>query len=745
MLERRRRALWKDTHHSLRSSLIERPEDTDCSGDEVMDEGYASTDPRTLPIRSPYPRMLSQLLPKPPALPTKITFPRAKSRSASNNQLEHDEQDNQETHDWDNESAIQSYPLGSYGVMGEKPQSRQSYIFQYTNFLHQVSEMPELLHGLAAIADAFDVFILDQYGVLHNGTEPYPGAVDCFQRLLDAGKKVIILSNTSRRAVGIPPKLAGLGFPTHFHGAVTGGEEAWRYLDARRHALNKCAVMTYDLVGNYVQRASNPESVFHGLDLEVVPIDEADFLLVEGTKMICYSSDPSEAIATAFVSTGDIDGEIQRFLRQGLARNLVLLCTNPDHISVLKDNVVHHMGGRIAHEYAQMGGKVVYFGKPLKEHFETSMSMAGASNKARVVHVGDSMEHDVRGANATGIASVFIANGIHRDELTTADGDAALLARAQQLAGNLTLSYIAKRVDGVAALAHAYDVFLLDLYGVLHDGVNACPGAIECFQRLLGLGKKVIMLSNTPRRAAGIVKRLTDLGYPDDFHGSVTGGEEAWRYLDARRDSLRKCALMTYDVARSHAGDVGSVFHDLDLEVVPVDQADFLLVEGTNIISFDGEPANAIHTAFFDTGVMDEAVDAFLQDGLKRRIPLLCTNPDRVGKVADATVHMGGKLAHLYEELGGTAVYFGKPLKEHFDTCVAMAGAQQKKTRVIHVGDSLEHDICGANRAGVDSIFITSGIHRDELEAEPDLSAGIERLCREAQASPTFVLETFRW
>ncbi|TMW66513.1 hypothetical protein Poli38472_004278 [Pythium oligandrum] len=276
----------------------------------------------------------------------------------------------------------------------------------------------KLLKGLAPLVERYDLFIIDQYGVLHNGTVAHPGAVDAFRRLLlEHGKTVVILSNTSRRACAVPKLLTSLGFTDAFHGAVTGGEAAWKYLKERHETMAKCALMTTNMQNNVVNRMTNPESMFHGLELEVVPIDQADFLLVEGSLQICYSDKPSEIIAIDFHTTGQMNDHIEAFIARGLERQLPLLCTNPDLVSIQQGGKTVHMGGKIAEMYAARGGQVLYFGKPLREHFEACMSLAQTTDRSRVVHIGDSMHHDIQGAVNTEIDSVFIAGGIHGEEL----------------------------------------------------------------------------------------------------------------------------------------------------------------------------------------------------------------------------------------------------------------------------------------------------------------------------------------
>lgn len=276
--------------------------------------------------------------------------------------------------------------------------------------------MTKIIKGLSDVLDNYDVVVIDQYGVLHNGTVPYVGAVECFNRMIEKGKKVVLLSNTAHRSCGLPVKLGPMGFSTDFQG-VTGGEVAYEYLRDRPDTFARCSLMTSDLDGKVTKRASNPESIFHGLDVEIVGIDKAQFLMVEGTQQVCYSDRVAEVLPTDYRHTGDVNQAMKVFLRGGLERKLPLLCPNPDVLAVVANDRFVHMGGGIAKLYEEMGGEVVYFGKPMKEHFEICLRLANVTDKSRVVHIGDSLHHDIQGAKNTGIDSIFIAAGVHAKEL----------------------------------------------------------------------------------------------------------------------------------------------------------------------------------------------------------------------------------------------------------------------------------------------------------------------------------------
>lgn len=281
--------------------------------------------------------------------------------------------------------------------------------------------------------------------------------------------------------------------------------------------------------------------------------------------------------------------------------------------------------------------------------------------------------------------------------------------------------------DGVAAFAESFDAFLVDQWGVLHNGAEAYPGAIDCLARLRALGKPVVILSNSGKRADANRKRLDALGFTaDSYTMLVTSGEVAWHALRERSEPFyanlgRRCLLL------SRQADP-SVLDGLDLEPVEaVSEADFLLASSTN------EP---------DFAVADH--DAVLRDAARCGLPMLCTNPDRVGVTAAGLVPGPGALARRYEATGGRVHYVGKPYPEIYRFCLRRFG-DLDPARAVAVGDSLEHDIAGGAAAGMATAFVTGGIHADRL-GDSAAPAALAALTAEyGVAMPDFVLPSFRW
>lgn len=247
------------------------------------------------------------------------------------------------------------------------------------------------IEGIRDIAPAFDAFIVDQFGVLHDGSRAYPLAADCLARLQGARKKLVVLSNSGRRAAANRARLAALGFdPGMFHAVITSGEVAWRALAERADEFHRS-------LGSrcYVVAEGDPSEFLAGLDLAPVEsVDSADFLLVIGIETPRRSLDDYLPI-----------------LREGVRRNLPMLSANSDLVRFTRAGL-QPAPGALAQRYAAMGGCARGYGKPLPAIFRDCLGTLNGTDHARVLAVGDSLEHDIRGAQDAGIASLYIRGGI---------------------------------------------------------------------------------------------------------------------------------------------------------------------------------------------------------------------------------------------------------------------------------------------------------------------------------------------
>jgi len=261
----------------------------------------------------------------------------------------------------------------------------------------------------------YDGFILDQFGVMHNGQSALPGAVETVKELAEQGKKLIILSNTSSVSESALAKLPKLGFdPEHFEGAVTSGGEASEHI--KNHYQGKKALL-FTWASN--KASKNFISQCGSMDL-AHSVDDADYVIAHGTEVWRKSvndEDEFEGLGNLFES-GDMS-IVDEILNECKARKLVMINVNPDLITVRPDGSHAYMPGTISKSYEDMGGEVVYFGKPHVEHFHACIQVLEEKglDRDRIVHVGDSLHHDIKGANEAGIASVFVASGVHGSEL----------------------------------------------------------------------------------------------------------------------------------------------------------------------------------------------------------------------------------------------------------------------------------------------------------------------------------------
>ena len=284
--------------------------------------------------------------------------------------------------------------------------------------------------------------------------------------------------------------------------------------------------------------------------------------------------------------------------------------------------------------------------------------------------------------------------------------------------------------DGLSALSERYDAFILDLWGVLHDGVRAFPRAIACLEELKRRDKRVLILSNAPRRAETVAQRNIELGIAPHLWDSVmSSGEEAWRHLTARPDAWYQ-ALGTHCYHLGPARDQG-MREGLDYAFVgEIGKADFILNTG----ALSPEDTKASY-------------DPLLEAALGRGLPMVCANPDLEVIRGGRREICAGAIALRFEELGGEVRYHGKPHRQIYETCFNLLG-KHARARIVAVGDSLRTDIAGAAGAGIDGIFVTSGVQGEEPGVDAVGNADPARLaafCGAAGERPTAALPVFCW
>jgi HAD superfamily hydrolase (TIGR01459 family) len=282
--------------------------------------------------------------------------------------------------------------------------------------------------------------------------------------------------------------------------------------------------------------------------------------------------------------------------------------------------------------------------------------------------------------------------------------------------------------DGMRTLAPEYDGFILDLWGVVHDGTAPFPGVLDCMEQLIGAGKRLVLLSNAPRRSDEVVRRIARIGVPDRlYHGVMSSGEEAWQHLK-KRDEPFYAALGRRCLQIGSERDL-EMRDGLDLAFVATPaEADFILNTG---------PAG------WEDTIEDYA--PALQAALARGLPMVCANPDLVVIHDGKPALCAGALAEEYERLGGQVRWHGKPYPSVYDSCLGLLGISDQR-RILAIGDSLRTDIAGASGAGIDSLLIAGGVHAVEFCADGALDLGrVTAAIEKSGSRPIGVAARFVW
>jgi HAD superfamily hydrolase (TIGR01459 family) len=287
-----------------------------------------------------------------------------------------------------------------------------------------------------------------------------------------------------------------------------------------------------------------------------------------------------------------------------------------------------------------------------------------------------------------------------------------------------------KAIGGLSEVAEDFDGFILDLWGLIHDGVTAYPGVEETFEALKANGIQTILLSNAPRRSRLLVDGMTSMGIARELYGDVfSSGEATWQELTSRRDPF-------FSALGNRAYHIGperdvSVLEETGIDrISSLEDADFVLNTG---------PVEVEHGL--------EVYEPVLVEALARDLPMVCANPDEVVLREGRRVICAGAIARRYEALGGRAVYRGKPDPAVYHLAADQLGITDRH-RVAVIGDALETDVAGAKASGLKAIWCTGGIHGDALgvaygeQASPDAAA---KLASDHDQMPWAMIPGFRW
>ena len=264
---------------------------------------------------------------------------------------------------------------------------------------------------------------------------------------------------------------------------------------------------------------------------------------------------------------------------------------------------------------------------------------------------------------------------------------------------------------GLRSIAENYDIFYIDLWGVIHNGINLHKNAIEALEQITKTKKQFVLLTNAPRPNKTVKSFLEKMGMSKEIREKVySSGEAALSYL-------KKNLL---DDKFYHLGPT----RDFDLflnfkknKTVDIKKSSYLLCTG--LFEKHGEDLNYYKELF--------------KEHINKK--MICTNPDLIVDRGDKRELCAGSVALVFEKMGGEVIYFGKPFPEVYNQSI-----DNKEKRVLSIGDNLNTDIKGANNLNYDSLIISNGVHKNEIEKD-----GIDIVSKKYEVVVNFIQEKFKW
>ena len=257
-----------------------------------------------------------------------------------------------------------------------------------------------------------------------------------------------------------------------------------------------------------------------------------------------------------------------------------------------------------------------------------------------------------------------------------------------------------------------YDIFFFDLFGVTHNGVKLFPDIINILKRIKNLRKKVIFISNAPRKSIKIKKFLNKIGLKRNLYFDVVSSGDLTYEDYLIKLKKKKYYFIGAKKDRDFCNDL-KIIEEKNLK-----KSDFILNLGMN----EGETINKYIR--------------ILHDAAKISLLMICVNPDLKVIRGKKKEFCAGSLALKYEELGGKVKYFGKPYSEIYKKTMKKIKIRNKN-KILAIGDSLRTDILGANNFQIDSALVLSGIHGKIKE--------IEKVCKKTNIYPKFLFNTLKW
>ena len=265
--------------------------------------------------------------------------------------------------------------------------------------------------------------------------------------------------------------------------------------------------------------------------------------------------------------------------------------------------------------------------------------------------------------------------------------------------------------EGLQAIADNYDLFYIDLWGVVHNGIKLHEEAIFTLKKLLKSNKEFVLLTNAPRPINTVKVILEKMGMEENLRNHVfTSGEASLSYLNKQHKSQK-----FYHVGPPRDFDLFQDFKKYKSDVI-ID-SEYLLCTGL----FDEQ---------------DKDLN-FYKDLLENHIgkKMICTNPDLIVDKGNRREMCAGSVAMIFEKMGGEVVYFGKPYPEVYNQSI-----NNNNKKILSIGDNLNTDIKGANLLDYDSLLISNGVHKNEIKDN-----GIEKISKQYESIVNFMQSDLKW
>ena len=286
-------------------------------------------------------------------------------------------------------------------------------------------------------------------------------------------------------------------------------------------------------------------------------------------------------------------------------------------------------------------------------------------------------------------------------------------------------------IESLDDVSDRYDALFVDLWGCVHNGVKAYTSANDSLKKYRAKGGKVVLVTNSPRPRSGVEKQLTKFGVDP----------EAWDFIATSGDSARMA--MFQGVVGNKIYFIGTPYEEnffealnvienpVNIERVSLDRAQGIVCTG---------PFNSL-----------ENLDVYFSDfefAKKRGLKFLCANPDIIVDRGSVREWCAGALAKMYADLGGESLYFGKPFRPIYELArkrLHSSGFEINDKRILAIGDGITTDILGAEKEGIDSLFITGGLAALETgtKEQPDLGL-LEHYLKEQNLNPAYSIGFLR-